>query len=230
MLNFLHRKPPPNQIQELLASRSKLFGMDELPEVVKGLSIDERQTQPWNLFVSAAQALANDDPQSAITCLQQASEMEKTQTRASLAAWHNLRILGVLPGEGQAKQVSAIVLETPMKNELSILAVYADHTLFHVASNSPLLAWHGADLELSTLMDELLASGRPLLERAHPWNKPEPGPPPPGFARLSILTAAGLHFGQGPLKFLVKDKFGGGVITRANAVIRRLNQIYPTNA
>lgn len=228
MLNFLRRKPPSDQIKELLASRSKLFAMDELPTLVNRLSPIERQEHPWSQFVKAEQALANRDAQGAAVILQQISGLAEVETRAALLAWHNLRAQGVQPDDTQARQVLGIVLETPSKNDLNILAVYADYRLYHVASNGPLIAWNGYDGQLSALMDEIRSSSQPLLERAQPWNKPEPGPPPPGFARLSILTPAGLHFGQGPLKFLLKDKIGGEVVGRANAVIRRLNQVYPT--
>jgi hypothetical protein len=224
MLKLPRRKPPTNQINELLGLRRQLFAMDNLTTIVDGLSAAERQEQTWSLFISAAKKVAADQKTAAINDLRQVLELPALSTRIYLLAWNNLRALGVSPDEAAGKQVCGIVLETPTKDSRNLLAAYADHTVFSMAAEDKPVAWNLPDPELGILVDDLLASGRPLLERAHPWDKPEPGPPPPGFARLSILTAAGLHFGQGPLKFLNKDKLGGEVVRRANGLIRFLNQ------
>jgi hypothetical protein len=224
MLNLLRRKPPAGQINELLRLRSQLFAMDNLLLIVKGLSVKERKEEPWSWFVSAAQALETNQKQAAIRDLAQALEFPVLSSRAYLLAWYNLRAFGVTPDPVACKQVRGIILETPAKDGRALLAAYADHSVYSMAANNTPVVWDPADPALGVLVDELLASGKPLLERAHPWEKPEPGPPPPGFARLSILTAAGLHFGQGPLKYLNKDALGGEVVRRVNALIRYLNQ------
>ena len=58
-----------------------------------------------------------------------------------------------------------------------------------------------------------------------PSKEVRPPAPANGSARISLLTPGGLHFGEGPLDTLAKDKLGGPVIASAFRLMQRLIQV-----
>lgn len=221
MFNFLRRKdaPPP---EHWLALRRKLFAMDDLDTLVAGLAPEGKALLPWTLFVSANEKRKSGQSDAAIADLQAVIALPDQETRVYLWAWHNLRALGVSPPAAQNHQVRGLVIETPAKNRREILAAYADYSARYFNYTGSILVWQQSDPLVNELIDKLLVSARPVLKKAQPWNKPEPGPPAPGLTRISILTDFGLHFGQGPYKALARDNLGGLPLENSARLLKAL--------
>ena len=223
MLKLFSRKPSADQVAEQLSLRLKLFAMQDLETLVKGLEVKERESPPGLFFVAAAYRLLLGQQAEAVAELQQATQ-PGFSTWWRLAAWHQLRELGIQPPETQVKIVRAMVLEYPLKDRRAILAAYAGCSASYLDVSGRLFSWEEPDPSTLKLIDEFLGSGQPILQRTQLWIKPEPGPPPSGSTRLSILTDAGLHFDQGPAQKLSKDPLSGKVVHQANALIASLNK------
>ena len=224
MLNFLRRKPQVKIDPALLALRARLFAMEPLEALVSGLDAESRQAPPWSLFVSAQQKAKSGQKEAAIADLQQVITAPGLERRVYLLAWHNLRALGVQPPDSQAGQVRGMVIETPVEDGLDVLAAYDDHTARYFNFSGSMILWDVPVPEINKLIDNLLASGKPILKRAQPWNKPEPGPPPPGFTRISLLTDSGLHFGQAPVKIFTRDALAGPPLQHGSALMKALTK------
>jgi len=61
----------------------------------------------------------------------------------------------------------------------------------------------------------LLRVGSAVAQVIGPWKETRSPAPTIGRARLNLLTPSGLHFVEGPLDTLAKDKLGGPVINSA---------------
>ncbi len=229
MFNLFRRKSLSEGAPELLALRTALFAMDDLESLVGGLTADNLAVSPWSYFASAYAQLKAKKKDAAIAELRQALAIPGLETRIYLLAWHNLRTLGVMPLAAQSHQVRGVIIEAPLKDGREILAAYADHRARYFNFSGRSLIWEEQDETIGGLIDGLLSSTRPILKKAQPWKKPEPGPPAPGLTRISILTDFGLHFGQGPQKMLAKDALGGQPLKAAaalrQALLERATQI-----
>jgi hypothetical protein len=224
VLNILRRKPQAKIDPAMLALRAKLFAMDDLETLVSGLDSESRQVPPWSSFTSANKKLKAGQKEAAIADLQQVIAVTGLETRVHLLAWHNLRALGVQPPAAQSKLVRGMVIETPVQDGLDVLAAYSDHTARYFNFSGSMIIWDTPEPEMDKLIDNFLASGRPILKKAQPWNKPEPGPPAPGYTRISLLTDSGLHFGQAPGKIFSRDALAGPPLHHGAALMKALTQ------
>ena len=71
-------------------------------------------------------------------------------------------------------------------------------------------------------IDALLTAGQRVADAIGPWKEPRRGPPPNGHVRLNMLTASGLHFGEGPFEILSTDPTGGPVIAAGTVLMQAL--------
>ncbi len=222
MWNLFRKKTIPPPSQALLELRARLFAMDDLADLVQGLTEAARETPPWSLFASALGHRQDGKTSQAIADLQQVLATPELESRIYLWAWHNLRSLGLTPPPEQAHQVRGMVVEIPHPEGRDVLAAYADHHARYLDRSGGVIFWDAADEPIDRLIGALLETGGPVLQRAQAWDKPEPGPPPPGFTRISILTDAGLHFGQGPYWALSRDALGGPPLAAAERLAKAL--------
>jgi hypothetical protein len=169
--------------------------------------------EPWVSFASARRALQRGDSTAAIAALRQVVNRPNLESRQYLQAWHCLRQLGAAPGALEAKRVHGVVLEVHLDDGLDTLAAYADHTARYVNHGGRLIVWEASDDVISRLIDELLRAGQFVANAIGPWDGPRRAAPPTGYVRLSMLTASGLHFGEGPFDALGADPMGGPVIS-----------------
>lgn len=221
MLNLLRKKNQAKIDPALLGLRAQLFAMDDLTSLVRNLDVEGREMLPGSLlFISAEQALQAGEKSAAIAILQEIIAAPGVNSRAALYALYNLRLLGTRAPTGHKPQIFGMVLETPLPNGREILAGYADHCAYYYIFPGSSLSSIGQDakqgIKIAAAIDALLISGEPILLRAQVWEKPEPGPPPPGFARISILTDLGLYFGQGPEKLLARQSLAGPPLKAGN--------------
>lgn len=170
------------------------------------------EDEPWASFARARACVANNDSAGAIAALESVARGE-FETRQRLQAWHNLRALGVQPTDAEVKEVGGVVLDVHLDAGLDTLAAFADHSARYFNHAGSAIVWETTDPEVDELIDELFEIGTVIVHQIGPWNSTRPAPPPPGEARISILTPAGLHFGQAPLRALSGDPMGGAALS-----------------
>jgi hypothetical protein len=77
-----------------------------------------------------------------------------------------------------------------------------------------------------TLLDEkidtLLNAAVPVVRSIGLWDKKRPDTPPTGQMRINFLTPSGLHFGEGEINAISKDRLGGPVVSAAFQLMQSL--------
>jgi hypothetical protein len=71
-------------------------------------------------------------------------------------------------------------------------------------------------------IDRLLNAGGVVAQAIGPWNGKRPPAPPKGNARINLLVPSGLHFGEGLLDSLAKDRLGGSLMSAAFQLMQEL--------
>ena len=105
-----------------------------------------------------------------------------------------------------------VVLEVHLNDGLDTLAAYSDHTARYINHGGKLIVWESPENNMNSHIDLLLDSGQRIAEVIGPWQEKRRAPPPQGHVRINMLTASGLHFGEGPLGSLSSDPMGGPAI------------------
>jgi len=96
-----------------------------------------------------------------------------------------------------------------------------DHTARYLNQAGGAIIWHVVDSEMDALIDALLAAARPLLTTVGVWESARP-PLTAGRARVSLLTAEGLHFTEGSFQKLTGDPATDAVFTAGVALMSAL--------
>jgi hypothetical protein len=182
------------------------------------------QTQePWLAFQAARDALAGNDVNRAVAALRRIVDTPSLESRQYLEAWHALRQLGIQPQrENEAKCVLGVVLEVHLDDGLDTLAAYADGTARYINHGGRVIIWENSDTGVAGLVDDLLRAGQRVAELIGPWEEPRRAPPPKRHVRINMLTASGLHFGEGPLTALSADSMAGPVIAAGTVLMKSL--------
>jgi len=105
---------------------------------------------------------------------------------------------------------------------LDIVAAYTDFTARYHNHSGAAVVWDAPDNSLKSQIKDVLNAGMIVVDNIGPWEEARPTAPPKGQARISILTASGLHFGQAPFDALAKDQLGGQVISTATTLMHSL--------
>lgn len=201
--------------------RAKLFGDVALADW-KPQEVGAELLEPWVSFAAARGALEAGDTASAIAALRRAAGTAGQETRQYLQAWHALRELGVEPGLDEAKRVRGVVVEVQLRDGLDTLAAYADLSARYIHHGGNLIVWEQPDPTMSVLIDAVLLAGQRVAYRIGPWEGPRRPAPPKDHVRISMLTASGLHFGEGPFDELANDPIGSPVILAATRLMKAL--------
>jgi hypothetical protein len=197
--------------------RETLFGDMPLSQWAHG----EREGAPWNQFGEAQEHLEAQDADGATKILRDILAEPKLEVRHTLQAWNELRQLGVQPG-AEGRRLLGVVVEVALDEGLDILAAYADGTARYINYSGAAVIWEGADDSLEAMIHGLLDACTPILGQIGPWKGPRPGAPPRGQARLSMLTPAGLFFGQAPLEALMADRLAAPAMNAAIVLMQAL--------
>lgn len=176
-------------------------------------------------FERARKFIESGDKKSAITTLQEILETDGLESRLYLQAYRFLAELGINPMPEKAKNVLGVLVEVGMKGGTDIVAGYADHHARYYNFSGAAVLWGRPDSTLDDAIDELLQAATTLAQIIGPWKEARPPAPTNGRARINVLTPSGLHFGEGPLDVLAKDKLGGPVISSAIRLMQRLTKI-----
>ncbi|MFM7674634.1 MAG: hypothetical protein ACKO5F_03385 [Synechococcus sp.] len=179
--------------------------------------------EPWASF-SAARLRMDTEPEAARRLLEDVLAMPRLESRHALQAWQALRELGIRPPSEQAQQVLGVIVEVALPGGLDVLGAYRDGTARYWNHAGAGVVWERPDLSLDRPVQELLAAAAALCRRIGPWDGPRPRDLPENYARLSILTPSGLHFGQGPFQDLAADALGAPTIQAATRLMTALTQ------
>jgi hypothetical protein len=200
--------------------RETLFG--DMPLSRWASFSTQTTSEPWALFERARRFIESRDTQSATAALQGILEIPGLESRHYLQAYNFLAELGVTPIRELSKNVLGVVVEVGMKVGADLVAGYADHHARYYNYSDAGVVWERPDGTLDTTIDELLRVGSAVAQVIGPWKETRPPAPTIGRARLNLLTPSGLHFGEGPLDTLAKDKLGGPVINSAFRLMQEL--------
>ena len=183
--------------------------------------------EPWISFERTRNSIESGDKKSATASLQQILETQGLESRHYLQAYHFLRELGVSPPREEEKRVFGVVVEVGMNGGADLVAGYTDHHARYYNYSGAAVIWERPNDTLDAAIDELLRVGGNVAKAIGPWKKARPPVPANGRARINFLTPSGLHFGEGPLDTLAKDKLGGPVIAAAFRLMQNLAKLVP---
>ena len=188
--------------------RDSLFG--DLP-LMRWAAVPEKALalEPWSSFARARHAIDARDNQTAISAFQGILAMPDLESRHYLQAYGALRELGIDAPPEKAKKVLGVVVEVQLDQGLDLVAAYADHHARYFNHSGAAAIWERPDTQLDSPIDVVLNTGHVLAQAIGPWKGKRPPAPPKGHARINLLVPSGLHFGEGPLDSLSKDRLGG---------------------
>jgi hypothetical protein len=178
--------------------------------------------EPWKSFKTAELHIDNDETAQAIGALKGVLETPGLESRHYLEAFQFLRDLSVpVPLEKQ-KHVLGVVVEVGTQNGLDLVAAYADYHARYYNYSGAGVVWERPTSLLDPQIDALLGAAQPVAIAIEPWNGARPPAPDKGQLRINLLTPNGLHFGQGPINALSKDRLGGPVVSAAFRLMQSL--------
>ena len=148
---------------------------------------------------SCAQIHRFGDTKGGITALQGILTMPNLGSRHYLQTYSQLRQLGFDTPSERAKDVLGVVVEVGTDKGPDLVAAYADHHARYFNYSGAAVIWERPDGRLDDAINNLLGSGSRLAQAIGPGNGERPSAPRKGQARVNILVASALHFGEGPL-------------------------------
>jgi hypothetical protein len=132
-----------------------------------------------------------------------------------------MRQAGSPPPVEIAKAVLGAVAEVPIHGSRDLLVAYKDGTANYV--NYSGRATTCEDVSAAHMQAEVshwLAVAQVLASAIGPWDKPSLPPLPAGHARVTVLTASGPHFGQGPEAELSANPMADEFLDAATSVMQ----------
>lgn len=176
---------------------------------------------PWTHFQDAEHAMAHADVPAAEAALHAVLDTPDLESRQYLQAWSCLRQLDRDALTALPERLYGVVLDVPLEQGCDTLAAYDDHTARYLNQAGGAIIWHAEDAAMDALVDTLLSAARPLLATVGVWESARP-PLTSGLARISLLTAEGLHFSEGSFEKLSADSGTGAVFTAGVALMAAL--------
>ncbi|HQY87243.1 MAG TPA: hypothetical protein PK402_01205 [Tepidisphaeraceae bacterium] len=202
-----------------------LFGDVSLDQWPAQVNASIKEVEPWRSFIEAREKLKSGDKARAIALWKRVAGMNDVESRQTLQAWHFLRENGENVPEDQHKNLLGMVIEVPVETGVDFLAAYPDGNARYINFTGKTVLWEHPNDSLDAEIGQLLAAGQNILNRIGPWDKPRLGAPPMGHIRISMLSPAGLHFGQGPYDVLSKDAMAMPAIDAGIALMHKLTQL-----
>lgn len=220
MFDWLKSRPA----QRNLEIRDTLFGDVPFPQWVQ-VSPTAAALEPWVSFGRAKQFIDSGDTRGAVATLQSVLHMPELESRHYLQACYFLREFGVNADPAKAKDVLGVVVEVGMEKGVDLVAGYADHHARYYNYSGKGIVWERPNSTLDAVVDDLLSVGKAVAQAIGPWKDGRPPAPRRGHARINLLALGGLHFGQGPLDSLAKDRLGGPVVASAFRLMQELIKV-----
>lgn len=214
MINLFKKKENEPSIRDIL------FGdvsISQWPDKTKSTNVE-----PWKSFIRAREYIKSGDNQAAVQIYKSILEMPGLESRHCLQAWHFLREAGIQPDQTNAKEIIGIVVEVSLQEGLDLLAAYNDGTARYFNHSGAGVVWDAPDNSLKDDIERVLRAGKMVVNEIGLWESSRPQAPPPGQARINMLTPSGLHFGQAAFEMLAEDKLGGPLIAAATQLMKHL--------
>lgn len=214
MFNLFKKKKPQVNIRDIL------FG--DVPIAQWPKEDKTNVEEPWATFVKARSHLRRKENPQAIQLYKKLLTMAKLESRHYLQTWHFLKEVGIRPSAKIAKKLYGVIVEVALDNGLDIVAAYTDFTARYHNYSGAAIVWDAPDNSLESQIKGVLNAGNIVVDNIGPWEEARPPAPPKGQARISMLTASGLHFGQAPFDALAEDQLGGQLISTATTLMHSL--------
>jgi hypothetical protein len=199
------------------ASRELLYGDAPLSAFTS-----TEVSYPWKAFRHAAKAIEDGDGAAAVAMLLPIARDGTLEPRVRLEAWSVLRGLNVTPPPGDAARVEGVVVDVVMATGHDTLAAYADKSAVYI-NHAGSATYVLPGVAFTKEIEALLAASDLMYTKIGPWNGPRPElPTANGVVRISLLSALGLSFGQGPISVLAANSISSTVFTQATALLQKI--------
>jgi len=205
---------------------SSVVRMTELREVLFGdVPIEDWAGSspgvPWIHFQDAEHAMARADVPAAEAALRAVLDTPALESRQYLQAWSCLRQLDRDALTGLPERLFGVVLDVPLEQGWDTIAAYDDHTARYLNQGGGVIVWDVPDSTMDALIDALLDATRPLLATVGVWESARPALTAEQ-ARISMLTAEGLHFTEGAFEKVADGPGTAAVFAAAAALMSAL--------
>ena len=214
-----------NQTPQRTGARDTLFGDIPTARLLGMIRPEALEVEPWKSFDRARTQSDGGDEGAAIQTLYRILETPRLESRLILQTWQALRELGEKPQGETEKRLIGVVIEVGLPRGLDLVAAYADHTARYYNFSGAGVVWERPNGILDGPIDDVLESGAKVVRQIGLWEKSRPAAPTTGDARINMLTASGLHFGEGPFEVLDRDQMAGPVLAAALNLMQRLIEI-----
>lgn len=178
-----------------------------------------QEDSPWAYFAAAQQALSQGDTNNAIRELRTVVGTEGLESRIHLQAWHCLRTLGEVPPPDVAREIRGVVVEGGLKGGADVVAAYADRSARYYLAVGGGVMLDKPDVEVTQLVDNLLAAGQVVVDNTDPWDGAPPPAPPKGIVLINMLTFGGVHARQDEFARMESHPLDGPVLRAATALM-----------
>ena len=174
------------------------------------------------IFPNAYAQLKKRNIDEAIKLLKQRTSDEEDRIR--IAAWNELRKLGINPPEEVEKQLLGFVIEVNMNGGRDYLSAYPDHRARYFNYSGAKIFWGNQDTLINQQIDVLMEEAQKVVFQIGVWEQPRRTALDKGMVRLSFLTPSGLHFGEGPFHIFYQDKLACNCILEATKLMKMLTE------
>ena len=151
--------------------------------------------------------------------------LEKTngkESRIQLAAWNELRKMGVEVPADLCKKVLGVVLEVGLYGGVDYLAAYSDHTARYYNFSGAKVIWENEEKEMSSAIDRLFQAGQIVADHISIWDEERRKGVAEEVIRMTFLTPSGLYFGEGEMSAMLRDHMAQPVIMNGMELMKRL--------
>lgn len=178
--------------------------------------------EPWSSFVKAREAFEGGRQAEAVKIWKKITETPGLESRHYLQTWQFLRTAGTQVPAAKAKQLLGVVIEVPMEEGLNLLAAYPERSARYYNFSGAGVVWERPNDSLDGVIDSLLNNASRILQVIGAWEGARPAAPRAGSLRINLLSAAGLHFGEGAFGALANDPMAKPTVDAAIVLMQRL--------
>ena len=122
------------------------------------------------------------------------------------------------------KVLLGVVFELGSKGGPAVVAAYADGNVRYISDTEELASFGPNTPPVTPKANDLLAQAQKMIVKMDPWKEPRVVAPPFGVMRITFLASGGLYFGDGELRQMMKDKFGGAVVHSAVDLLKAVSK------
>jgi hypothetical protein len=123
------------------------------------------------------------------------------------------------------KTLLGVVIEFGSTDSPDTMAIYADGNIRYIDEQERLFSYGPSTAPISAKAQGFLKLSRDLLAHLDPWKEVRQPTPPYGFMRITFLASSGIYFGDGELRQMAKDKFGGATVRSAFDLYKAVSAI-----